>query len=63
MAKILISEEMKRKLKILGRKGDSYDDIIKRMYEDTRKNLLRNYLYDMSGSIIIDDAIKEAKTA
>jgi predicted CopG family antitoxin len=58
---ISISEEMKTKLKNLGRAGDSYEDVIRRMYELTRKNILLAYLYDTSDSIPIDEAIAQAK--
>lgn len=58
---ISISEEMKEKLKNLGRAGDSYEDVIRRMYELTRKNILMAYLYDESDSLGIDEAIAEAR--
>ena len=55
---ISISEETKEKLKNLGRAGDSYEDVIKRMYEFTRKNILLSYLYDESDSISLEEARK-----
>ncbi|MFH1181489.1 MAG: antitoxin VapB family protein [Candidatus Woesearchaeota archaeon] len=58
---ISISVEMKEKLKNLGRAGDSYDDVIRKMYEVTRKNLLMTYLYDESDSVGIDEAIAKAR--
>ena len=58
---ISLSEEMKEKLRNLGRSGDSYDDIIRKMYELTRKNLLIQYLYDESDSITVDEAISDDK--
>lgn len=58
---ISISVEMREKLKNLGRAGDSYDDVIRRMYEATRKNLMVAYLYDESDSVTIDEAIAEAR--
>ncbi len=58
---ISISNEMKEKLKNLGRAGDSYEDVIRRMYELTRKNILMAYLYDESDSFSIDEAIAEAR--
>jgi predicted CopG family antitoxin len=58
---ISISTDLKEKLRNLGRAGDSYEDVISRMYEVTRKHLLLAYLYDTSDSITIDEAIKEAK--
>jgi predicted CopG family antitoxin len=58
---ISISEELREKLKNLGRAGDSYEDVISRMYDLTRKSMLLSYLYDQSDSVQIDDAIKEAR--
>lgn len=58
---ISISHELKEKIRNLGRAGDSYEDVIKRMYDITSKHLLLTYLYDESDSISIDEAIKEAK--
>ncbi len=58
---ISLSEEMKEKLRNLGKAGDTYDDIIRRMYEATKKTLLMQYLYDESESIGIDEAISEAR--
>lgn len=56
---ISVSKETKELLKNLGRTGDSYEDVIKRMYESTKKQLLINYLYDEEGCYSIDEARKE----
>lgn len=56
---ISVSKETKELLKNLGRTGDSYEDVIKRMYEATKKQLLMNYLYDESDCYTIDEARKE----
>ena len=58
---ISISSEMKERLRNLGRAGDSYEDIIRKMYDLTSKQILINYLYDTSDSVSIDEAIDEAK--
>lgn len=58
---IAISSDLKEKLRNLGRAGDSYEEVIRRMYEITRKNLLMAYLYDLSDSFTIDEAIAEAR--
>jgi len=58
---ISISEDLKEKLRNIGRTGDSYEDVIRRMYELTRKNILLAYLYDESDSIPIDEAIAQAR--
>ncbi|MBI3050950.1 hypothetical protein HYY74_00655 [Candidatus Woesearchaeota archaeon] len=57
---ISLSGEMKEKLKQLGKAGDTYDDIIRRMYEATKKTILLQYLYDQSDSVEIDEAISDA---
>jgi len=57
---ISLSEEMKEKLRNLGKAGDSYDDVIRRMYAFTRKNMLLEYIYDESDSVSIDTALAEA---
>jgi len=58
---ISISKEMKENLKNLGRAGDSYEDVIQKMYEITKKTILMNYLYDESDSITIKEARKRLK--
>jgi predicted CopG family antitoxin len=58
---ISISDEMKEKLRTIGKGGETYDDIIRKMYELTRKNLLLNFLYDDTDCVSIDYAINEAK--
>lgn len=58
---ISLSDEMKEKLRNLGKAGDTYDDIIRRMYEATKKNLLLQYLYDGSDSVDINEALAEAR--
>ena len=58
---ISLSQEMKENLKNLGRTGDSYEDVIRRMYEISKKQILLNYLYDTSESVSVDEAIREAK--
>ncbi|MBU1198725.1 MAG: hypothetical protein KKF46_01520 [Nanoarchaeota archaeon] len=58
---ISISQEMKENLKNLGRAGDSYEDVIRKMYELTKKNLLMTYLYDTSDSITINEARKRLR--
>ncbi len=60
---ISISKEMKEKIANLGKAGESYEDVIRRMYEYTSKNILRDYLYDTSDSISIDEARKRLKDA
>ena len=58
---ISISIEMKEKIRNLGKAGESYDDVLRRMYDFTSKHLLQSYLYDESDSVSIDKAIEEAR--
>ena len=58
---ISISEEMKEKLRNLGKAGDSFEDVIRRMYEATKKTLLLQYLYDESDSLTIEEAKAQLK--
>jgi len=58
---IAISEELKTKLKDLGRAGDTYEDVIRKMYEVTRKSILQAYLYDGSDCVSVDEAIARAR--
>ncbi len=58
---ISISQDLKLKLRNLGRAGDSYEDVIRKMYELTRKSILHAYLYDTTDSVSIDEAISRAR--
>lgn len=58
---ISISEDLKEKIRNLGRAGDSYEDVIRRMYELTSKHLLLTYLYDESEALSIDEAKKRLR--
>ena len=55
---ISISQEMKEKLKSFGRAGDSYEDVIRKMYEIARRQKIHEFLYDSSNSISTEEARK-----
>lgn len=57
---ISLSNEMKENLKNLGRAGESYEDVIRRMYELTKKQIMLTYLYS-EDSIPIEKVLREAK--
>jgi len=57
---IQLSKETKDKISSFGVKGESYDDILKRIYSFAVKEQLRNFLMSDDGFIPIEDAIKEA---
>lgn len=58
---IQISEETKQLVNTFGAKDDTYEDIIKRMYELAVKEQLREFLLSSEGTIPIDEAIQRAK--
>lgn len=59
---IQISKEIKNKISSLGVKGESYEDILKRIYSIAVKEQLREFLMSDEGFIAIEEAIKEADT-
>jgi predicted CopG family antitoxin len=58
---ISLSHEMKENIRNLGRAGESYEDVIRRMYEVTKKQLLAQYLYDTSDSFTLAEFRKNLK--
>ena len=57
---IQISKEIRDKISSLGVKGESYEDILKRIYFIAVKEQLREFLMSDEGFIPIEKAIKEA---
>ena len=58
---IQLSKETKRKISSFGAKGESYDQIIKRIHSMAIKEQLREFLMSSDGFISIDEAVKEAE--
>ncbi len=58
---IQISAETKQLISTFGSKEDTYEDIIKRMYNLAVKEQLREFLFSSKDAIPIDEAIKRAK--
>lgn len=58
---IQLSNEIKDKISSFGMKGESYDTILKRIYDMAVKEQLRSFLMSSEGFIPIEQAIKEAK--
>jgi len=56
---IQLSKEIKKKISSFGAKGESYDDILKRIYSMAVKEQLRDFLMSEEGCISIEDARKE----
>ena len=58
---IQLSRETKDKLSTFGMKGESYEEILKRIYSMAVKEQLREFLMSSEGFVPIEDAIKEAE--
>ena len=57
---IQLSKETKDNLASFGLKGESYDDILKRVYALAVKEQLKQFLMSDEGFIPIEEAIEEA---
>ena len=57
---IQLSKETKNKISSFGVKGESYDEILKRIYSLAVKEQLKEFLMSDEGFIPIEEAIKEA---
>jgi len=58
---IQLSNEMKEKLGTFGSKGETYDTILRRIYDLAVKEHLRQFLMSSEGCVPIGDALKRAK--
>ena len=58
---IQVSEETKSLIGTFGTKEDTYEDIIKRMYQLAVKEQLREFLLSSENAVPIDEAIARAK--
>lgn len=56
---IQLSKETKDKISSFGVKGESYDEIIKRIYSLAVKEQLKEFLLSSEGTISIEEAKKE----
>ena len=54
-----ISKEMKEKIASFGLKGESYEQILKRIYSLAIKEKLREFLMSQEGFVSLEDARKE----
>ena len=57
---IQLSKETKDKISSFGAKGETYDEILKRVYSLAVKEQLREFLMSSEGFISIEEARKEA---
>ena len=53
---------MKNKLATFGMKGESYEEILKRVYALAVREQLREFLMSQEGFIPIEEAVKEAES-
>lgn len=58
---IRLSTETKRMISTFGTKEDTYDDIIRRIYDLAVKTQLREFLMSSHNTISIKEAIKRVK--
>ena len=56
---IQISSELRDKIKSLGKMGDTYEDVLQRMYENALVSISANVFLDTSDSEDIRDIMKE----
>ena len=57
---IQLSKMLKEKISSFGQKGESYEDILKRIYALAVKEQLREFLMSDEGYVPIEEAVKEA---
>lgn len=58
---IQLSKEMKRKIAALGSKGESYEQILNRMYELAFRENLRKFMVSHEGFVSLDEFEKEVE--
>jgi hypothetical protein len=56
---IQLSKETKRKISSFGSKGESYDEILKKIYSMALKEQFREFLMSSEGFISIEEAREE----
>ena len=59
---ISISEEIRDKIKEFGNKGDTYTDILAKLYESAKQRQLQDLLMDTSNCISIEEARQKLKS-
>ena len=59
---IQVEEETREKLKSWGKKGETYDDIVNKLYDIAVKEQLRELLLSSEDTLSIDEALEETRT-
>lgn len=58
---ISISTETRDRIKEFGSKGDTYTDILDKLYKSAKERQLQDLLMDESGCVPVEDALIRAK--
>lgn len=58
---IAITKEVKKKISEFGSKGESYSDILLKLYNSAVQRQLNDFLFSEKGFIPIEEAIAEAE--
>ena len=58
---ISITKELQEEIREFGTKGETYDQILRRILESTKERQLQELLMDEEDCILIEDALKRAK--
>ena len=58
---IQITKETRDKIRSLGKMGETYDDVIQRMYEQTTENMLAKSLLDTRDTTPIQEILEKRK--
>ena len=58
---ISISQEIREKIKEFGNKGETYTDILEKLYESAKQRQLQDLLMVESNCIPVKDALNKAK--
>tara|TARA_B100000315_G_C14082374_1_gene365450 strand:+ start:45 stop:248 length:204 start_codon:yes stop_codon:yes gene_type:complete len=58
---IQLTQETKEQIQSFGQKGETYEDILKRLYEIAKQNQLREFLLSSKNTISLEEARKRHK--
>ena len=62
MTTIAITRDMKDKISEFGNKGETYSDILIKIYTAAKKTQLRDLLMDETNTISVEEALESAKS-
>jgi predicted CopG family antitoxin len=58
---ICVTDELKNKIKEFGNKGDTYNDILTKLYKSAKERQIQDLLMDTTNCITIEGARKRLK--